>query len=282
MEKNKFFRKIVAIFVVGLLLGAMVPGGVVAHEPEELTLFFSYAIDSAPAGIIDSISIYWDYRTDPTIIEEKGETDLLVISWDPEMLQLVDKKVEAESEGWLATLKQYVTFWTSGAAVDSVENGVLVVKIDETIATHGAVTLKFKLLKPGTTTIKAKLIHSYSTGRAGAFNIGGEVLTKLDKPLAVMIALQCGRPDQVVMISDILTIAGYGMKELGDENVTIVSCEHQIIITEEPTIGITEFIDEIVSWWNENKDELFKAAHEFIDEIFKIIDKWISEYKKEK
>jgi len=45
---------------------------------------------------------------------------------------------------------------------------------------------------------------------------------------------------------------------------------------------ITKLIDEFIVWWNENKGELFKAAHEFIDEIFKAIDELISEYKKEK
>ncbi len=45
---------------------------------------------------------------------------------------------------------------------------------------------------------------------------------------------------------------------------------------------IIKLIDEFIAWWNENKEELFKAAHEFIDEIFKAIDELISEYKKGK
>lgn len=45
---------------------------------------------------------------------------------------------------------------------------------------------------------------------------------------------------------------------------------------------ITKLIDEFIAWWNENKEDLFKAAHEFVDEIFKAIDELISEYKKEK
>lgn len=45
---------------------------------------------------------------------------------------------------------------------------------------------------------------------------------------------------------------------------------------------ITELIDEFITWWNENKGELFKAAHEFVNEFFKAIDELISEYEKEK
>lgn len=45
---------------------------------------------------------------------------------------------------------------------------------------------------------------------------------------------------------------------------------------------ITELIDEFIAWWNENKGELFKAAHELVDGIFKSIDELISEYQKEK
>ncbi len=45
---------------------------------------------------------------------------------------------------------------------------------------------------------------------------------------------------------------------------------------------IPELIDEFIAWWNENKGELFKAAHEFVNEIFKAIDELISEYEKEK
>ena len=51
---------------------------------------------------------------------------------------------------------------------------------------------------------------------------------------------------------------------------------------EEPEEDITKLIDELIAWWNENREELFKAAHEFIDEIFKAIDELISEYKKGK
>ena len=45
---------------------------------------------------------------------------------------------------------------------------------------------------------------------------------------------------------------------------------------------ITEFFDEFIAWWNENKGELFKVAHEFVNEMFKTIDERIPEYEKEK
>jgi len=51
---------------------------------------------------------------------------------------------------------------------------------------------------------------------------------------------------------------------------------------EEPEGDIPELIDEFIAWWTENKDELFKAAHEFVNEIFEAIDELISEYQKEK
>lgn len=285
-KKKEFYRKIVAVLILGFILVAVMSSNVAAHEPEELTLFYSCVIDSAPAGITDSISIYWDYRTDPTIIEEKGETDLLVISWDPEILQLVDKKVEAESSGWLATIKDYVTFWTSDAVVDSVENGVLVIKIDETIATHGTVTLKFKLLKPGTTNISAVLIHSYSNGTKAVFNIGGTILENPVTNLAIVAAIDiycCGGMltiSQIETISSILTVTGHGIG--GNYNESMAGCMHQITITEGHTIDIAKIINEMVSFWNENKHELLKAFHEFFDGIFELIDELILEYEKAK
>lgn len=45
---------------------------------------------------------------------------------------------------------------------------------------------------------------------------------------------------------------------------------------------ITKYINSLISWWNENKDETFIAAREFIKEIFKLIDELISEYEKAK
>jgi len=45
---------------------------------------------------------------------------------------------------------------------------------------------------------------------------------------------------------------------------------------------ITKIIDEFISWWNENKDELIESAHELIEAFFDFVDELISEYEKEK
>ena len=45
---------------------------------------------------------------------------------------------------------------------------------------------------------------------------------------------------------------------------------------------ITKIIDEMILWWNENKDELIESAHELIEAFFDFVDELISEYEKEK
>ena len=44
----------------------------------------------------------------------------------------------------------------------------------------------------------------------------------------------------------------------------------------------SDFIDEIIEWYNENKDEIMIFFHEIVEAFFDFVDELISEYKKEK